>query len=424
MATKIFTIEGKLNLKKFLKDSLKLGRIFFSLYFSCLNSASALLKWTPVAKLDFVGGQVFFEGQSTSFTGNGNWLLVPGLKFTDKFSLIPTVSGKYRRIREVQELVGGGFLTRENFENTASVKGIYKWNDTWKTKVKSSFKTQLVVESDDEKLGKGLYDNHKLSFGLELERTGVLFKSLRLSFDPYGVRFFRYKTLSSGTSLGAEIKSGENTLDFNAYDTSLSAVLSLLGRFVLTGSTLFSYRPYTDQFTVTSSGQYTDDKRKDYYSLTSLGLQSHLPTFDNNVIEIESVAGLDLSYTIQKSNQHNYDAAKTKFNQKYYDYDEYSITPQLTAKFMNKLELVLSYGFTNRKYSDRVVQDTDGNYRSSLLYQNFHTVSYALKYPILYGLSVTAQGAYRKTTSNMEYEKTYRYNYHSQHYFLGLSWEY
>ncbi len=406
------------------KVSLSLVGTLFFLFFSLISQARAELKFTPVAKLDFVGGQIFFEGQNTSFTGNGNWLLAPGIKFSDKVSLIPTINGKYRRMREVQELVGGGFLTRETFENSISLKGIYKWNDTWKTKVKGSFKTQLVVESDDEKLGKGLYDNHKLGFGLEFERTGSLFKSIKFSFDPYGIRFFRYKTLSSGSSLGTEIKSGENTLDFNAYDTSISAVLPLFGQFLFTGSTLYSYRPYIDQFTVTSSGQYTEDKRKDYYNLTSLGVQSRLPTFDNNVIELESVASLDLSYTIQKSNQHNYDAARTKFNQKYYDYDEYSITPQLTAKLMNKLELVLSYGFTNRRYTDRVIQDTDGNYKISLLYQNYHTITYALKYPIMYGLSVSAQGAYRKTTSNMEYEKTYRYNYHSQHYFLGLSWEY
>src|SRR3989338_452842 len=411
--------------KAFFKTELfRVNGALFLFYFLFLTFTYADFKWTPVAKVSLLGGQIFFEGQNTSFTGNGDWLLAPGMKFSEKITLIPTISGKYRRMREVQELIGGGFLTRQTFENTLSLKGIYKFNDQWKSKLKGTFKNQFLVESADEELGKGLYDNQKIGFGFELERNGTLFKSVRLSFDPYQLQFIRYKTLSSGSQFGSEIKSGENTLDFNAYDTTLAAEVPIMAKLTLTGSTLFSYRIYSDQKTVTSAGLYTDSLRKDIYSLSSVGASYSLPNFEYNDFELQTVAGLDLSYTLQDSDQHNYDAARTKFNENYYDYGEYGITPKIASRLFEKLDVVLSYGYTRRSYVNRVIQSSDGTYKTKLLYTNYHTFNYSFKYPLLYGLSANAQGVYRKATSNMEFEKTYRYTYNTQHYYLGLSWEY
>ena len=400
--------------KAFFKTELfRVNGALFLFYFLFLTFTYADFKWTPVAKVSLLGGQIFFEGQNTSFTGNGDWLLAPGMKFSEKITLIPTISGKYRRMREVQELIGGGFLTRQTFENTLSLKGIYKFNDQWKSKLKGTFKNQFLVESADEELGKGLYDNQKIGFGFELE-----------SFDPYQLQFIRYKTLSSGSQFGSEIKSGENTLDFNAYDTTLAAEVPIMAKLTLTGSTLFSYRIYSDQKTVTSAGLYTDSLRKDIYSLSSVGASYSLPNFEYNDFELQTVAGLDLSYTLQDSDQHNYDAARTKFNENYYDYGEYGITPKIASRLFEKLDVVLSYGYTRRSYVNRVIQSSDGTYKTNLLYTNYHTFNYSFKYPLLYGLSANAQGVYRKATSNMEFEKTYRYTYNTQHYYLGLSWEY
>lgn len=380
------------------------------------------IRWTPLAKLELLGGQFFFEGQQTSFSGNGNWLFAPGIKFTDKFSLLPTLTGKYRRVREVKELIGGGFLTREVLENTAIVKGIYAVDENWKIKLKGSFKNQLLVESKDEKLGKGLFDNNKLGFGWEMERTGSILKSLRFSFDPYAIRFIRYKSLAGGSPFGEEIKSGENTLDFNSYDATLGAEIKLSEKNSLSATWLASYGLFTDQKTVTTTGLFTETKRKDFYGIASLGVKQKMP--DWPPLKLQSLVGLDFSFSFLSSNQNNYDAARTRFNSGFYDYLEYRISPRIAGRFWGKLDWAIIYDFSRRNYRERAVQTSAGTYGTEKIYLNGHTLSYSLQYPLPYKLSVLAQGVFRTSNSNMQFERIYRYNYTAQHYFLGFSWEY
>ena len=379
-------------------------------------------QFVPVARLDLLGGQFFFEGEHTSFSGNGDWSVTPGLKFSDRFSLLPTVMGKYRRVREVQELIGGGFLTRETLENTAILKGMYALNGRWKVKAKGSFKDQLLVESADEKLGKGLFDNDKLGFGLEMERTGSVLRSLRFSADPYAVRFPRYASLASGSEFGTEIDSGENTLDFNAYDGNASAEIVLFNKTQIAASLLGSYRPFIEQRRVTSSGEYTGLKRKDVFGQASLGFTQILPAL--SALKLQSLVGLDFNYSALDSDQHNYDASRTRFNPDYYDYLEYHIAPKLAGRLFGKLDWAAVYDYGKRSYNHRNAQADDGGYLSSKIELDTHTFSYSFKYPVSWGFSVIAQGVYRRSKSNMAYEKTYRYNYVAQHYFAGLSWEY
>lgn len=412
------------------KYYLKSLGIFFLICLLSVGPVFAQFRWTPVrwiptAKVDLLGGQLFFEGKNTSFTGHGNWLFAPGMKYSDKVYVLPLYSGKYRRMREVQELIGGGFLTKQTFENAVAVNLRYVLNQSWTGKLKSSFRNQMLVESKDEDLGKGLFDNNKLGFGIEMERAGRgRLKSLKVSFDPYLLRFIHYKSLSSGSRFGKEIKSGVNVLDYNGYDTLIGADVVLLPKLALSGSNLFSFRSYTDQNTVSKTGVYEDNLRKDLYNLTALGASYRLPNFAFKNFKVQSIANLDFSYAMNDSNQDNYDASRNKFNSNYYDYSEYTITPKISARMLTKLDVNFSYSYSRRNYSDRMIQSKTGTYKTDLLYQNNHTLNYSLKYPLVYGLSATAQGIYRKTTSNMEYEKTYLYTYDSQHYYLGISWQY
>lgn len=391
-------------------------------FFICAASRLTAVEFEPVARLTALGGQFFFEDEHTSFSGNGDWLLAPAVKFNDRWSLIPTVSGKYRRVREVQELVGGGFLTRETLENSAIVKGIYAVSPRWKVKAKTTYKNQLLVESEDEELGKGLYDNNKYGAGLEMERTGRLFRSIRISLDPYGLRYIRYASLASGTEFGSEINSGANTLDFNAYDATLASDIQVGKRTLLQLINLASYRNFLEQKKVTTSGLYTADDRLDVFNQTTLGLSHVLPDWFGETFQL--MAGLDGSYAFLTSNQNNYDASRTKFNENYYGYSEFHAGPRLAARLFNSLDLGVSYDFGRRLYADRPIQDASGSYLTDKIRIDTHSINYSVRYPILFGISVVAQGVYRRSTSNMAYERTYRYNYTAQHYFAGLSWEY
>jgi len=376
----------------------------------------------PVVSVEGMGGQFFFQGENTSFSGNAAWQATPGLKFSKRFSLLPTASGRYQRTREVQELIGGGFLTRENLENTATLKGILALNDSWKLKLKGSARSQLLVESDDEDLGKGLFDNVIVGMGLEAERSGKRLRSLRFSLDPYAVRFPHYNSLASGSSFGSEIDSGENTLDFNAYDATAAADLGLGKSAFASAMLLGSYRLFTDQKIVTDSGLFTDSKRKDWYGAAALGLARVLPEW--SALGLRTLVGFDATASLLDSDQSNYDASRNRFNPDYYDYLELGIAPKVLGRFKKGVEWSLVYGFMRRTYSDRPVQSADGNYLADPIRLDTHTVSGSVKVPLAKGFAAVARGAWRRATSNMQFEQTYRYNYHSEHYFTGISWDY
>jgi outer membrane protein assembly factor BamA len=138
---------------------------------------------------------------------------------------------------------------------------------------------------------------------------------------------------------------------------------------------------------------------------------------------VESLAGVDLSYAMLNSNQSNYDAKRTKFNENYYDYSEWGIGPRLNTRFKEKLGLGLSYLYSRRDYAKRPVQNGDGSYTTDKISTNVTTFRTSISYPIIKGLAIEAQGAWQTSASNMKYETVYRYGYSSSNYFLGFSYQ-
>jgi hypothetical protein len=386
------------------------------------SAPAAGLEWVPVAKVDALGGQFWFQGENTNFSGNANWMFSPGLKLGPRDALIPIVSGQYRRTREVQELIGGGFLTQEVLDNAVALKWVHLFSERWNIKPVISYKNEMITESKDEVLGKGLFDYHKLSAGFEVERAGPgVFRSVRHGFNAYTIRFYRYSALSSESAdLGAEVNSGDRVLDFNAYDYTLSSDIVPRDGTLLTASLLTSARPYRDQKIVTVSGEYLARNRFDVYLSGAVSGRQNLPAWGG----LESVAGLNLSYTRLLSDQANYDAQNTRYNPGYYDYWETASGPFVAARWRKKLTVSAAYDYTRRAYDRRPIQDESGLYGDKAIRMDTHTVSFSASYPTGWRkLSLKAQGAYRRSTSNMLYESSYRYNYWSAYYFAGVGWE-
>jgi hypothetical protein len=371
----------------------------------------------PLFKLDLMGGQFFYEGANTSFSGNADLLAAPSIQLDEDNVIIPTLSSQYRRTREVRELVGGGFLTQESLATLLNVKWVRQLDDRWFIKPGIGYKNELLNETEEEALGNGLFDYHKISASFEAER-----KTENSSFRPavavYAVRYYHYHTLSSGDEeLGAEINAGDRVLDFDAYDASLAYERQLGEATILGLSALGSYRPFRDQNIVTNSGSYIDKGREDFYLLGAVSLQQRLPDLGR----LQSAAAITLSYVHLLSNQNNYDASRTQFNGDYYDYGEATAAPQLALRWAEKLSASVGYEFARRHYPQRPVQTQDGSYSTNAkIWTETQTVTASLSYPLYKSLLAKAQAAYRFSLSNMSYEGSYKYNYESAHYFAGL----
>jgi hypothetical protein len=381
-------------------------------------------QWAPYLSLEAYGGQSFFSGADESPVDgfNGNFVFVPGMRFGDKLSVLPGLAAGYRQTRDVVELAGGGFLTQEQQTRSGSLKGIYVLTPGWKGKLYTSYRQELVKETDDEAWGDGLFDYNKFAVGAELEREGARWKSLRLGLDHYTVKFPNFQSLAS-KQFGTEINAGGDVLDFRAFDVSLGVDRALGEKSLLSGYLLGSSRDFDDQRIVKRDGTYSSAIRQDTLVFLSLGYRRSLPAFSLLRLNVESLAGLDLSYARLDSDQNNYDASRTKFNENYYDYGEIGIGPRINFRFREKLGLGMAYMFSRRDYADRPVQNTDGTYTSETISNDVTTFRWSLSYPIVKGLAAQAQGAFQNSDSNMNYETVYRYNYSSSHYFFGLTYQ-
>jgi hypothetical protein len=386
-------------------------------------SASAEVKWAPYLSAEVYAGSSKFDSENVSGP-NGNVLFVPAMRFGENFSLLPSIGLGYRKSRDVQELAGGGFLTQEQQTRSLGLKGVRNVGDSWKAKAYASYRQELIIETKDESWGDGDFDYDKTAVGVEAERTGSAWRSLRFGLDYYALAFPNFSSLAAeARNLGITVNPGEDVLDFSAVDASVGADVQLGSKSLLSGYLLASSRDFKDQKIVKPDGTYTADDRSDTYLYLSAGYRHQLPQWSLFGLGVENLAGVDLSYAALDSDQHNYDAGRTKFNENYYDYSEIGFGPRVNLRFREKLTLGLSYMLSTRDYADRPVQNADGTYTTDTISSDVNTLRVTVSYPLLKNLSVEGRYANQNADSNMKFEQTYKYDYSSSNYFLGLSYQ-
>lgn len=393
------------------------------LWFFAPAVAAEAAEFIPVIRLDFYGGQIFFQTQAPSIAASGDWLFSPAVRLSDRDTLIPSLSGAYRRTREVKEYIGGGFIVDETVDNMAALKWVHHVDEAYAVKPSASYKSQLVSETDDEKLGNGLFDHNKFSFGVEIERRGETLVSLRHSFTAFGVRYYNFKALTADR-FGDEILSGHNVLDFNSYDYSVEAKIQAGEKILLTASGLGSYRDFVDQRIVTRSGTFSEKNRKDLYVSMVLTAERLLPALGSDWYLLEPAAGFSGGWDQLGSNQNHYDAPRLRFEGDYYDYKEILAGAFFKLLFGRKSAVSAGYDYVRRFYKVRAALNAEGVALVDRAFNNTHQFTYEFSRPIYAGFSLKARGAHRLESSNDKYERSYRSNFHSAHYFIGLGWAY
>ncbi|HNW44134.1 MAG TPA: hypothetical protein PKI19_06495, partial [Elusimicrobiales bacterium] len=167
----------------------------FGSLFLFLQPAYSQLKITPVASVSALGGKYYLDSDAASFNGRFDAFVSPAMKFGENHDLIPVYSGNYSGTQDIQELAGGGVLTRQRQSHTFSVRYVYT-SEFDKYKPRFSYTKALIQETNDEKWGDGLFDYGTLAFGFEAEferPEGTLVES----YDYYSVKYPNYSTLLS-----------------------------------------------------------------------------------------------------------------------------------------------------------------------------------------------------------------------------------
>ncbi|MCS7151481.1 MAG: hypothetical protein NZ928_03735 [Endomicrobia bacterium] len=403
--------------------------VFLSVFFPAISFCIRII---PVVKTSILGGQYFLENESTSFGGNVNIFISPVVGFSEEHTLIPLFSFIYRGTKDVQELVGGGTLTQECLTlGPLGLKYVYKVSSSLKFKIKGTYKIEYLKETKDEEWQKGLFDYQKTNFGSEIEAKFSDRFLVRIGLDYYTMRYPNYQSLVSkpeykisiDTTTYTEISKnvGRNVLDYDSIDSFVEGSFSLTKNLLVQVLYNISFKTFSEQHIVNIVGRFEDKLRVD--TLHTLRLNSVF-NFDRMTLSITDIV------KFYDSNQNSYDVSFTKFTENSYDYIENILSPSINVYLGTKRPYIcfsLWWDVGYKTYLTNLARDEVGNYADQKLSQQMNLLGLSCTYPVeklLKGFSVKLATSYNIVSSNMKYERFYKYNYSCFNYFLGLTYEY
>lgn len=378
---------------------------------------------TTVADLRFLGGQDFFKGTASAVGGNLNATVTPAVAFNDQWSLVPTWQAEYRGTRDVQELAGGGTLFQDSTRHSLTAKAVYAVGG-WKYKAAGGAAAEWLRETKDENWGSGLFDNRKYSGGVETEFDASKTMGARLAYDYYELTFPHYKSLETAAdpSLAREL-AGTRTLDSgnHLFTFSLWSPFPGDGRAEL--GAYYNLRSFNDQNVLDNEGQFTGTGRADKTLTASAALDSRPYSLGES---LRGAASLGVAYQMNSSNQNHFDAVNAVFIPSYYNYSQWSLRPGVSVALGGEKPWVVSaeMDYTRRGYSERLAQDSVGNYLPAKTKVTETTATLGVAYPWSRNLKIRAAGNLAWSDSNMKYEQLFRYNYKIANYMVGFSYEY
>lgn len=397
---------------------------FLSCALSFISFLYAEVNIVSVGDLSVLGGKYYLDGDAASFEGNASLFYSPDIKFSENSELIPVYSGYYSGTQDIEELAGGGVLTRERQGHSLSLKYIYGKNFN-KIKPRISYSIEYVNETNDEDWGDGLFDYKTLSVGVELEQERP-HGTFRESYDFFKVEYPNYASLISqsqtviDTTTFAELSSnaGTDTMDNTNHMLGFSYTW-FPEPFVMKAGYELIYTKYGDQPVVgkpiTGSAYFKSEKRKDLKNTLKYSI-------------VREIKPLSLSFSSSlsylNSNQNSYDSSRTKYIDDYYGYFEIGMGPSVGFSFKNGGSFSLGLNWSKYYYTGRYARDASGNYKDSKTRQEFWLSTFTLKYPLAKDLFAKAVYSYQVSDSNMRYEADYRYNYKASNYLMGVQWEF
>ena len=421
------TLSGIIGLK-YHGTALKKLYIFILLAGCCRPLLSAY-ETTPYFNASLMGGQYFYETSEGALAGNASLLAAASMKFSPEFTLMPLYSGRYQGAKQVTDLAGGGTLFQALMDHKVAVKGIYSVSRLFKIKPELAFKREYLKETKDEAWGDGLFDYMRPGFSLEGEYKYNDPFTIRAGYDLYKIRFHNYTSLESqiGASDGslAREAAGASTLDSVNHNFYLSGNRAMFWESLGDVSVSVTLRDYGDQNLVDEAGQLKSKTREDTVLSADLGWRFPRKLASGKML----TPGLTLAYAQTDSNQNSYDAQNIKFIKDYYDYSK--IRAGLDASLRTPLpgekrfwDARLGLGWARTDYTKRPVQTESGLYKTSKIYVDELTAAGNFSYDIVKNFKLNASMQYGRQSSNMKYEKLYKYSYAMFSYLMGVTYEY
>lgn len=394
-----------------------------------LAAPAAALEWAPLGGVTALGGLHAFDGQRGTFSGNASLDFSPAVRIDERWSALGTARASYEGTKRLNDVLGAATAAQERAELRLGARAIWGLPDSpWRVKPSASVTQELLKESRDESWGAGLFDQRRVTLGLELERLLREPHGLRLSVDWFEAVHENYSTLESqaalqyrGQSLARELV-GDRALDRRGWQFGLSGDSALGERLVGEAGLAAVWSDFPSQRVIGESGLFEDRNRRD--ALGALELAGRMPHEWN--ADLRLLAGLELGASANSSNQSGYDASQGRYLPRFYDWYELKAAPVATLIVgppRRPVTAALRLGLRRRVYPHRPAQDASGAYSGGALRTDEWTLGATLSYPMASRVAVLFQLERASARSNQGFERFYRYRYEATTALAGVRWD-
>jgi len=386
-------------------------------------------KLVALLRLEVLGGFSGLTDRKGVGGGRVSLDFSPTIKFDENNYLIPLFfSSIERKVRVIPEEEGGE-LTVMDQDHNAYLAFKHIVDERTSLRIAGFGTWSLNKETRDEDWGEGLYDYRDFGGNINFQfKTGKADSSpgVLSSTTEYYLR--RYPNFQSLISLTIDNAPEKNEKDYRGIRQMVDYQWQASPKFLYNLGYSFLHKRYIDKLVVNSSGVLSNKKRLDYLHNFNAGLL-YSPVKQWQL-------KLDVSGFWNLSNQNYYDTRGTFvpttddiYTPRYFDYALAEVRPSLIylyplAEKDRDFVLEGAYEFLLRVYSDRKAQTRAGAYTTDTQTDYEHSIILKAVYPVNRQFSLVALGEYTISTSNMDYERFYLYNYHSYAVWSGFSFRY
>lgn len=368
------------------------------------------------------------RGSDTIGGGGFSGLLAPTYKLNDKNFLILMYDGTYyKRLDFYSNDVG--YKERTEFQrHTITPMLRMDFGEKSRYSVTPSFFYTKTYNKDVEGTGwdDGLYNYRDTGGGLDFRMKelgyGGADGTLRLGAEYYKRRYPNYDSLLDlATGIGVE----EDEKDYHGILTKAGYSWIKGSGFSWGADYYLLYKRLDDKKVVDSDGVLTSEEQRDY--LHSLDL-SFWHTLD---VDGRLSPGLDLNFSMNRSNQNYYDGMGTNtleddvFLKDFYDYNSFRIRPNISYTFaLFPLTPSFAYSYQRTDYTERRAQYSNGTYKTDKQYETRNATSLGLRYDLSEDWSLYTSWQYVVVRSNNDDESVYDYEHTVNYYSAGVSYRF
>lgn len=379
-----------------------------------------------LADVDLLLNLSDLEGADRLWGGTARGVITPVYRLTDRTSFLLTYDGLYDKKRDFYSDDVGPRERSEFQSHTLTPMVRFDFGPDARFSLSPSvfhtrtYNKDLEAEAWDE----GLYNYRDNGGGLELDIRGAGFGNGEGAFR-LGVQYYkrRYPNYDSLLDLAIGLDTEKDEKDYRGWIARLGYDWIQETGFSWQAEYSLLHKRLKDKRVVDENGALTEDKQRDFWHTLEL---NGWYRFDRRL-----TVGAVFTSGLYQSNQNFYDGlgsltlADDVFTPDFYDSTSLRVEPYTSYTFPGfPLTATLSYAYEKVDYDDRTAKFADGTYKAEAQWEARHEVEAELRYRFGQYWSIVGLWRHAKASSNNDDERTYRYDYETDSYSLGVSFSY